>query len=427
VLYDEPLRADRPLRLPLQIGTSALYSLARGSAFAVPGIILFAFGAAVLWEIADALSGDAGGYIVVALLGPGFVTCGFAYKHLRRARRERPSDLVITPQGATIRGGPHDRFEIAWAAIDQVRIDTPPKPGKGSSDADDSDLRVLVVRVKGKELQLASAERPAEQQSLRELQATLIAASSAPVDHAKEVAPANRVDQLACAECGAALAPVDAAETKCPYCDHITPVADAIRQQVRDSAALASRPDAQIAKLLDQPRAGSVGAMYLVAALFMLVAWPLAVFMMVFEAASHTLTPVRGSFLIGFVLACIAGFYALIRTRLVDRQALRLVAVDFAALEPAKPGEPYRCQRCVAPLPDAPPSRSVVRCVYCRTDNVLGLFIGRRASAAREESASLADALAIRRRERRRWRGVSVVALGLLGVAWWALRHGVGH
>jgi hypothetical protein len=321
---------------------------------------------------------------------------------------------VITPQGATIRGGPHDRLEIAWSAIQQIRIETPPKPQKGSSEPDDSDLRILVMRAHGKELHLASAERPAEQQSLRELEATLVAASSPPADLAKERAPADRVDQLACAECGAALVPVDAAETKCLYCDHVTPVADRIRQQVRDTAALASRPDAQIAKLLDQPRAGSVGAMYLVAALFMLVAWPLAVFMMVFEWSARTLTPARGGFLVGFVLACIAGFYALIRTRLVDRHALRLVAVDFAALEPARPGEPYRCQRCVAPLPDAPRERSVVRCIYCATDNVLGLVIGRRASAAPQESASLADALANRTRERRQWRGVSVVALGLL-------------
>ena len=35
------MRADRPLRLPLQLGTSALTSLVRGAAFLIPGAILF--------------------------------------------------------------------------------------------------------------------------------------------------------------------------------------------------------------------------------------------------------------------------------------------------------------------------------------------------------------------------------------------------
>lgn len=420
------MRADRPVRLPLQLGTSALYSLARGSALAVPGIIVFSLGLIILWYIKDGLDGDGGGYIIIALLTPGFTMCAFAYKHLKRARRERPSDLEISGDGATVRGGPHDRRVIEWKWIEQVRIVTPPKPPEKSNDEDNSDLRVLVVRVRGEDIELAAAERPTEQMSLRELHGTLIAASNR--DEApEETKPASRVDILTCTECSGALVPVSTAETKCPYCDHITPVPESVRQQVRDAAALQARPDAAIARLLDQPSAGFVGAMFVISAIFMLIAWPIAVYMMAAEYRAHVLSFARVGFLIAFVIACIAGFYALIRGRLIDRQALRLVALDFAALEPAKPGEPYRCQRCIAPLPDVAADRSVVRCVYCRTDNILGLHINRRAAVAREETRSLADALSHRRRERRRWRGVSLVALGLLAAAWFSLRLGIGH
>lgn len=417
------MRADRSLRLPLQIGTSALLSLARGSLLAVPGLILLTIAVVIILWLPD--MGDASGYLFLVISFPGFTVGAFAWKHLKRAHAERPSDLIVERGGFEVTGGPLHGRRMTWTEIRRVTIVTPPKPGKGKDEPDDSDLRVMTVAfVEKGELVLASAERAGEQQSLRELAQTLDAASRTG-DDVKPPTLSKAVDLLVCAGCGAALAPIDGASIACPYCEHDTKVPDAMRAQVRDSFAVEHRPDATIAKLLDQPGAGLVGALFVTAAAFMMVAWPIAILLMFIEYKAGTLSFEHVLLLVAFVASCILGFYALIRTRLVDRQALRLMAVEFAAIEPAKPGEPYRCQHCLAPLPAAGENQVVVGCVYCKAANVLGLHLGREASIAREESRSLERALANRTRERRRWRGVTIVALGLLVASWFSLRYGV--
>ena len=376
-----------------------------------------------LWKEGVGDLGEGGGYLLVAIAMPGMVVGGFAWKHLKRAHAERPSDLIVGRDGFEIHGGPHDRKTFAWADVVKVSIETPPKPEKNSDKPDDSDLRVMMITFSGsRQLALASAERAGEQQSLVELAATLQAASRR--DTGTPVA-STAVDLLVCAGCSAALAPVDAASIVCMYCSHENAIPEKMRVLLRDAATVQRRPDAAITKLLDQPGASLVGAMFVTAAGFMMIAWPVAILLMSMEYVRDTLTVKHVLFLIGFVAACILGFYGLIRTRLVERQALRLVAVEFAAVEPAKPGEPYRCQHCLAPLPDIGADRVVVTCVYCSAGNVLGIHLGREASIAREESGSLEDALKVRKRERRRWRGVTFVALGLLVASWMSLRYGL--
>lgn len=419
--YHPGMRADRSLRLPLQIGTSSLLSLARGSLFAVPGIILFSVAVVIIIWLGDL--GDASGYIFLVLATPGMVTCGFAWKHLKRARAERPSDLLVTRDGFSIDGGPLHRRRVRWVDITKVELEQGPK----TKDDDDSDLRLVKVTYTYREdqhtLVLASAERAGEQQSLRDLAATIEAATK-PDTAAKPTAKAANL--LTCPGCSAALVPVDVAAIKCPYCEHEVAIPDELRTQLRDALAVQSRPDKAIAKLLVQPGATLVGTLFVITAVFMMVAWPVAIVLMGLEYARGTLTFVHVLFLIGFVASSILGFYGVIRTRLVDRQALRLVAIEFAAVEPAKAGEPYRCQRCLAPLPALADAKIVARCVYCSADNVLGLHLGREASIAREETQSLDRALAVRTHERRLWRAVTIVALGLLVASWFSLRFGIG-
>ena len=407
------MRADRSLRLPLQIGTSALYSLARGSLLAVPGVILLTIAIVIVLWLPD--MGDASGYLFVALATPGGIVGGFAWKHLKRAHSERPSDLLVGRDGFEIHGGPHDQVTKGWAEVKQVLI-------VESMEQDSNDLRVMTMILTTARIDLASAEREGEKQSLTELALTLQAAANK--DTGAPTA-SKSPDLLVCGGCGAAIAPIDAASVTCPYCTHETAIPETMRMQLRDAATVQRRPDAAIAKLLDQPGASLVGAMFLTAAIFMLVAWPLAILLMTIEFMHGSLTFVHVLYLIAFVASSILGFYALIRVRLVDRQALRLVAVEFAAIEPAKPGEPYRCQRCLAPLPSVAADRVLVNCIYCSAGNVLGIHLGREASIAREESRSLDEAMARRKRERRRWRGVTIVALGLLAGSWWLLRHGM--
>src|SRR5689334_15587907 len=124
------MRADRPLRLPLQIGTSALTSLVRGSAFFVPGAILIGvpLGFLIYMQV-DA--GDATGYVLL----PGFIVISFAWKHLKRARAERPSDLELTADGFELRGGPASGRRIAWSGISRVAVEQPSMP-KGTEEDD---------------------------------------------------------------------------------------------------------------------------------------------------------------------------------------------------------------------------------------------------------------------------------------------------
>jgi hypothetical protein len=417
------VRAERPLRLPLQIGTSALYSLARGGAFATPALIFLVVAIVIVLWLPD--MGDASGYLFAALATPGLVLLRFSWKHLKRAHAERPSDLLVDRDGFGVAGGPHRALRVAWRDIAAVELETPSKPKDPDKEEDNTDLRVLTIHARSgtgtKRQVLASAERAGEQRSLRDLMDTLRAAAR----REPEAAPPSGVDTFACGKCGAALAPADVADVACPYCSHATPVGDTLRVRLRDAASVRARPDTAIARLLDQPGAGRVGAVYVAASVFTLVAWPLAIAAMTAEYARGTLSVLRVAWLVAFVAACIVGLYGAIRGRLVERQALRLVAVEFAALEPVKPGDPYRCQRCVAPLPAPGEARVVVHCVYCAADNVLGLQLGHAARVAREESRSLAEALARRARERRRWRGVGVLALMLIGASAYALVHGL--
>jgi TPR repeat protein len=105
---------------------------------------------------------------------------------------------------------------------------------------------------------------------------------------------------------------------------------------------------------------------------------------------------------------------------------VRLVALDFGAIPPSAAGQPYLCRRCLAPL-DPKSEQALVSCVYCQSDNVLGIDLRRDAKVAREETKSLSSALQRRASERRRWRGVSLVGLVLVVAAAWSLRNGIGH
>ena len=166
------MRADRPLRIPLQLGTSSAASLARAAAFLVPGIILLAapfaafiyfFGGAA--DIPDL--GEGAGYILFPFAIPFY----FGWKHLWRSVNERASDLVLTADGFQVRGGPASGRRIAWSDLSKVAIEA--KSDKG----EDSDLSALWATVRGlrgpQRLCLAAAETDEEKASLVELSRTL--------------------------------------------------------------------------------------------------------------------------------------------------------------------------------------------------------------------------------------------------------------
>lgn len=427
------MRADRPLRIPLQIGTSALHSLARASALFVPGIIGVGVPVFAFLYLTDTVGGlgKAGVYIFVVIIAPGLTLLSFAWKHARRARDARPSDLVIDGHGFTVIGGPLEKQCVAWAEVASVTLETPAKPDKDGSEVDDSDLKQLCVYVRrnnrDERLLLAAADRAIEQSSLEELAQTLRADRGEPGETVKRTPnEKDAVELLTCAHCGAVVAPSSEIAVRCTHCHQSVPIPDEMRERLRDAEAVEARPDAIVAKLLDQPDARRVGRLLAGAAAFMLAAWPVALFLLARNYRERALTVGNTAFVFLFVVACIVGFFALIRGQLVDRQALRLVTLDFAAHAPTAPGEPFLCRSCMAPLPDRG-ERVLVGCLYCRSENVLGIDLRREASAARNEARSLEEALSRRATERRRWRGVTAAALAIIGLAVFSLRHGIGH
>ena len=416
------MRAQRPLRIPLQIGTSALSSLVWTAMWFIPGSLLVGIPLTVLIAIGATDIGDAAGYIFF----PGLFCSGMAWKYLLRARRQRPSDLLLTPGGFEIHGGPNAGRRLVWAELTKVSLETPKK--KDAKEDDDSDLKQLCVYRAGNErIELAAADRPSEQRSFVELARTIEAGRGALPEYQQRTAvEADATALLVCPSCAAAVSPTDAETVVCPFCQATVPVTTEVRQKLRDAADFARRPDAAVSKLLEQPGAGFVSAILGVGAVFMLTAWPAAFVLATLNYLARAFTFIGAGYLALFVVASVVGFFGLIRGRLVDRQALRLVALDFGAIPPTAAGKPYLCRRCLAPLPPRT-DQVLMTCVYCRSDNILGIDLHRDANVAREESESLATALKRRNKERRRWRGVSLAGVGLLVLAGYSLRHGIGR
>lgn len=412
------MRAERPLRVPLQLGTSALTSLVLTAAYFIPGSVLVGVPATVLWLLDVGDLGDAGGYIFL----PGAIVLGISWKYLLRARTQRPSDLLLTADGFELRGGPHSGERVAWSELSKVTLEA----GKKSQqkEDDDSDLKQLCVYRGSKRFELAAAADSGEQRSLVELARTLEAGRGALPDYQKRTAEKDDATALlVCPSCAAAVPPADEATVVCTFCQAVVPVGDEVRKRLRDARDVAQRPDRDVARLLDQPGAGRLSALLGLGAVFMLSAWPTALVLATYNYNKGHFTAASVGWLGLSVVACVFGVFGIIRAALVDRTALRLVALDFGAI-PQGAGKPYLCRRCLAPM-DPKSEQVLVSCVYCGSDNVLGIDLRRDARVARAEAKSLARAMLRRAKERRRWRGVSIADAVLVVVAVYSLKHGV--
>jgi TPR repeat protein len=380
------------------------------------------------FSLGDAFGKFAAGIVSVAFAATAGLA-GAAWMSLRRAWKARPSDLVIDRDGFAIRGGALDARRFAWTALtgDGCRLDAPAaKPEPGSV----LELHRLVAPTGGGEVVLAIAERPDEVASLEEVARTLRGAHALAAGQAAAPAVAGPLDApaaiLACPTCAAPAAPADVSSVTCPFCSADVPVPDALRERVRVALDIADRPDAEIAALLDQPSARTVGGSFVAGSVLVMLAWPVALGVFWWNLRQHAATFSTTALLLLFVAAVTGGVYALLRSRLVDRIALRLVLLDFGADAPAREGEPYRCRQCAAPLP-ARPGHAFVRCAYCKADNVLGVALHREHAAVTEQRESLAAALARRAAARRRLRGIGALSLLLLALSGWALPHGLGR
>ena len=168
-----------------------------------------------------------------------------------------------------------------------------------------------------------------------------------------------------------------------------------------------------VKKLLQQPGAHETNSRILWVAIPMLLAWPIALGALGARAATETLTSIDVFVLPVVPFLVVGGLFTVLRASLVDRQALRLLTLDFGAQPPLRKGDPHTCRRCGAPLEERP-GEVLVTCAYCMCDNVLGLDLGREVAPTEHQARSLEESFRERASETRLWGALKAVGIVLL-------------
>jgi len=424
------------IRLPLQVGTSALGHAAAGALTIVPGAWA-AF--ALMYRLR---AGAAPGALL--FLGPlGAYVAVYGLLELRRAWGTRASDLTLDLEGFAVEGGRHDGLRLRWSEIDpeRSRAETQTEVrltlGKIVGDvlflvlglilSDNLELapeervplrRLFVVTRDGREHLLAEAVHPAEQASVDALVGT-IRARSKPAGAERAPTPPN---VLACVHCGAALTPVDSETVGCGYCGAHNAVPAELRARIRAVIEVAASKQGlarALGELLDQPGAGAATTALVLAILASVVTWAAATFVLVLanladlDAFDTTLMLLSGIALSGV-------FFLWARAGLARRRALHLVTAAYGAKPPRDARGGWTCRQCGGALPAS--THLVQGCAYCGVDNVLGVDLRTEASAGRKERASIEQVLAGARTERGRF---AVLAIGGAVVA--TIAGGLGN
>ena len=383
-------------RLPLQVGTSAFWSLLRSAALFLPSSIAF-FGIlipsiVVFFEMPDILTSIIGkafvGLVVLLVAGP-FVLLRSALKHARNAWQERPSDLVLGEGSlVTVLDGPFGgrSFDGRQCMVHTSR--------HGDVEVAELTLEKTIV---------ARAARQVEKDSLRTLHDTLMGRGG-PV-HATKPAAAAGPSLLVCPKCDAPAVPDDADTVTCRFCSASVPVAKPLRDKIHAQRTLAAdrpRNARMIGRLLRQPSARIVWSLMLALGVPMLAVWPACAYALVRMYRHGVLSFVSVATLVFASMLALAALFVLMRIALVNRQALSIVSSRFSALPPDQPGAPRLCRICQAPLPDTG-EQMLIKCAYCDADNITGLDLRIQAGAAAAQHRSIDDELARRRHERRLW------------------------
>lgn len=388
------------LRLPLQIGTTSLWGMTRGALLLVPGILVapvgLVLGATIAWVGGEEISVGIGAFLAITPL----VFVAFAVAQLAAMIRARASDVVLDGDGIHIDGGVHGGTRVPWSELapERCRLEHDPKL---------EITKLVVERADGTRLVLALAEAPEERESLGALHASLHAGAWPSQAGANvQDAVSDGAEIVRCGACGVAVVPDVEPHVRCHRCEATVELPPDVRAKVRaEQRGKAARGSIAtlVTRLVEQPGATRINLLFVLGGTAMILAWPASIALGAWSWSRDDLDALRVLSLLVFPLALIPGVFMLLRATLVDRFALRLLTLDLGARTPTRDGDPFGCRACGGPLVVAE-GEVVVRCVYCEADNVLGLDL--RAKTRREQSSavSLAEALAWRTRERRRWR-----------------------
>lgn len=374
--------------------------MTRGALLLVPGILVapvgLVLGVTIAWVGGEEISFGIGAFLAITPL----VFVAFAVAQLAAMIRARASDVVLDTDGIHIDGGVHGGTRVPWSELAPERCTLEHDPKLEIT-------KLLVARADGTRLVLAEAEAPEERESLGALHASLHAGAwTSQAGASVQDATPDGAEIVRCGACGVAVVPDVESQVRCHRCDAAVELPPDVRAKVRAEqrgkqarGAIASL----VTRLVEQPGATRINLTFALGGTAMILAWPGSIAIGAWAWSRDDLDALRVLSLLVFPLALIPGVFMLLRATLVDRFALRLLTLDLGARTPTREGDPFGCRACGGPLVVAE-GELVVRCVYCEADNVLGLDL--RAKTRREQSSatSLAEALAWRTRERRRWR-----------------------
>jgi hypothetical protein len=416
------------VRLPLQVGTTATWAVARAAIALAPGLALLALG---LWSL---LRLDGGAELSLALALAGGILVAYAGFYLRLAMRTRASDLLVFRDRLRVEGGRMHGTEITWAELaapwshvsegksDRLVLWKVPLTaiaavgGEGVDPRSKLPIWRLWVKRAGKDFELAETDRADEAKSFRAAAATVGAITSG--QREVQAAPQLATDHAACSECAAPLLPDDAAQVECRYCHQTVELPEKFRERaasVKSMESSRARQKRMIEALIEQPGATRANLWLAAFAVLMFAAWPVGWY----AFARHVLHDgLHGRDLAFFFLpiAGVLGGFLFARGRLADRRAMQLLTLGYGALAPAREGEPSRCRRCLGPLPEVELG-GVATCRYCGADSIVGIDLRPVIDKARSEEQSFDRAIRTRRRERLKWAVLSLFSLGVLA-AW---------
>jgi hypothetical protein len=315
----------------------------------------------------------------------------------RTVWRRRASDIVITPEGVTIEGGPRHGRRWTWSQLASEPIE---------AIHEDHEHRLSIGPTT-----LAETYDSDEAASFEALALTLRAAQREP-GRRGTLGP----EVLHCASCGAPLTPVDAPTAPCTHCGAPAAMPEGVRAAAGSAAARAATARA-LDELLRWRRARPQNALLALSFVPAVMAWPLAaLFFALFMERSRSFDWLDLVTLIAIAHNLTWTLSLVIQSRLVARRAVGLLAARFRARPPEAEGEGCACRHCGGPLPVVDDERgaSLVVCAYCRADNVVGLGLAQEALDDQRQARELDALVAERAAERRLW--VRRTTLSIVGL-----------
>ncbi|MBW2260795.1 MAG: hypothetical protein JRG91_02395 [Deltaproteobacteria bacterium] len=428
--------------MPLQTGTTAMWSLARSAAFLVPSLVsttalvvmvLQFVGVPILDHpvVRHYAKDMIAWFFFLGFLGIAFgpPLLGFSIAHLYRFFRNLPSDVLVSPTDLKVQTvlrtytypwseviGPacyvtverEKRITIGYIILRAL--------SRSTEHVERSDIevaRLILPTNRGDHVILGTAERPIERESLQAVCETIQASDT------DEQIPSPRLSQqyqariIHCPQCQAVIQPRNADTVDCTHCGQSVAMPDELRLKLRDVRQIArsqSSLETLIRSLIRQPSAVRTNVYVFLCAALMFLAWPVALALLTLVDHYDFISPQTMSACFISPLAFILGLFFILRGHTARRGALRLLTLHYGARPPAFEGEPHTCRSCGAPLHEEP-DQILIRCTYCEADNILALDLKRRAAPAAEQERRLAEDLRAQRRERTKWSVFSALAI----------------